>query len=126
MRSFYSMDVDPRGFATPGSYFSVGTHSPLQTTIAPDSSRGGYAGWGTPGKRLLNPVTTGAKGAGWDRSMAQYAYPQGYPKYAGLGRFPGGESVGGGNTSVLWALALAAGVVAWVQLFDANERRKAK
>lgn len=120
MRSFYSTDADPRGWRTPGGYWSVGTHSPLQTTIAPDSSVTGYSGLGVPGQRILNPYVT--RGPSSDRSLSQYAYPMRYPKYAGY--FPGGSSPGD-NVAPLYALAIAAVIVLWARSYDTPKSRKA-
>lgn len=109
-RSFYSMDADPRGWQTHGSYWSVGTHSPLQSTIAPDSSAAGYAGWGFPGKRILNPYVP-RPGGFHAQSLSQYSYPVKYPKYAG-GYFPGGAGTPGAQSPLMLpALALVGMVV---------------
>lgn len=49
VQSYYSQDIDPRGFQTAGSYWSVGGAAPNESAVVPDSSMIAYtAGYGSP------------------------------------------------------------------------------
>ena len=105
--SYYSMDVDPRGFQTHGSYWSVGGAAPNESAVAPDSSMiaytAGYGAYVPPGR-----------GQAYKSMAATPGEAAAMQSYAGYGRFPGtavGAGFGTGPLMALAALAVLAGVL---------------